>query len=55
MRAELGFEPAYTTAEAFADFGGSLAPGLTSPGRLASPDRVLAGLAGSLPGGERHG
>ena len=55
MRAELGFEPAYSTAEAFADFGASLGPGLHSPGRLASPDRVLAGIAHSLPGGARHG
>jgi UDP-glucose 4-epimerase len=55
MRAELGFEPAYSTAEAFADFGASLGPGLRSPGRLASPDRMLASIANSLPGGERHG
>ena len=55
MRAELGFEPAYSTPEAFADFGASLGPGLHSPGRLASPDRVLAGIAHSLPGGARHG
>jgi UDP-glucose 4-epimerase len=55
MRAELGFEPAYSTAEAFADFGATLGPGLHSPGRFASPDRVLAGIAHSLPGGAHHG
>jgi UDP-glucose 4-epimerase len=55
MRDELGFEPAYTTPEAFADFGTSLGPGLHSPGRLGSPERVLAGIAHSLPGGAHHG
>ena len=68
MRTELAFEPTYTTAEAFADFGTTLGPGVHSPGRIASPDRVLAGLAGTLgsssdggsgpapqTGGERHG
>ncbi len=44
MREELGFHPAYTTAEAFADFGRSLPPGPISPGRLASPDTALSGL-----------
>jgi UDP-glucose 4-epimerase len=55
MRRELGFTPKYTTAEAFADFGDSLPPGVHAPGRLASPDRVLAGLSRSLTGGETHG
>jgi UDP-glucose 4-epimerase len=42
MRAELGFEPAYTTEEAFADFAALLTPtgGLT--------DRVLAALEAQL-------
>jgi UDP-glucose 4-epimerase len=56
MREVLGFEPAYTTAEAFADFGSTLTP---TGGRA---DRVLAGLqrqlttttAPSLSGGD-HG
>ena len=63
MRSELGFHPSYTTAEAFAEFGAALGPGLHSPGRIGSPDRVLAGLAGTLSsapqdsheGDERHG
>jgi UDP-glucose 4-epimerase len=63
MRSELGFHPSYTTAEAFAEFGAALGPGLHSPGRIGSPDRVLAGLAGTLgpapqdshEGDERHG
>ena len=35
MRTVLGFEPAYTTAEAFADFGSTLEPtgGQLGPGR----------------------
>jgi UDP-glucose 4-epimerase len=56
MREELGFVPRYSTAQAFADFGRSLAPGLHSPGRLASPDTALAGLSRMLTGGEgSHG
>jgi UDP-glucose 4-epimerase len=55
MREELRFHPRYSTAEAFADFGASLGPGPTGPARLASPERVLAGLARSLPGGEARG
>jgi len=43
MRAQLGFEPAYTTASAFADFAAPLA---TTGGRT---DRVLARLAERLP------
>jgi len=44
MRAELGFEPAYTTAEAFADFSALLPPtgGYT--------DRALAALESQLTG-----
>ena len=43
MREVLGFEPRFSTAEAFADFGTHLRP---SGGRA---DRVLAGIAGQLP------
>ncbi len=43
MRAELGFSPSYSTAEAFADFGAGLAP---TGGRGA---RVVGGLADRLP------
>jgi UDP-glucose 4-epimerase len=43
MRTHLGFEPAFTTAAAFADFAGPLAP---SGGRT---DRALARLAERLP------
>ncbi|UAL29344.1 NAD-dependent epimerase/dehydratase family protein [Nocardioides rotundus] len=42
MRDELGFEPDYTTAEAFAEFANSVAP-------AARPaDRVIGGLASGL-------
>ncbi|KRC52794.1 MULTISPECIES: NAD-dependent epimerase/dehydratase family protein [unclassified Nocardioides] len=43
MRTELGFEPSYSTAAAFAEFVGTLPPG----GRRA--ERVLASLADRLP------
>jgi UDP-glucose 4-epimerase len=43
MREVLGFEPRFTTAEAFADFGTLLPPG---GGRS---EKVLAGLARALP------
>jgi UDP-glucose 4-epimerase len=44
MRSELGFEPAYTTEEAFADFA-------TGVGHAeGTVERVVDGLASSLPG-----
>ena len=43
MREKLGFEPAYTTAAAFADFAAALAP----TGGYA--DRALGRLVGALP------
>ena len=43
MRTMLGFEPAYTTAQTFADFGASLVP---TGGRT---ERVLTRMARSLP------
>ena len=52
MRAELGFEPAYTTAAALADFAQPLAP---TGGRT---EKVLARVAAGLPepdGGAAHG
>ncbi|MBD8870836.1 NAD-dependent epimerase/dehydratase family protein [Nocardioides donggukensis] len=66
MRSELGFTPTHSTAEALADLGTSVPPGLLAPGRATSPDTVLAGLSRSLsrtpsgtpsrtPVGETHG
>lgn len=48
MRDELGFHPAFTTAEAFSDFGRSLPEGVHSPGHAGSPDRLLASLERTL-------
>jgi UDP-glucose 4-epimerase len=48
MRDMLGFEPAYTTEEAFADFAASLTP---TGGRT---DRVLAGVERVLASREQH-
>ncbi len=55
MRTELGFEPKFSTADAFADFAASLAPGVYSSGRLTSPDTYLAGASGLLPSGAADG
>jgi UDP-glucose 4-epimerase len=43
MRTELGFEPGYTTAEAFADFASSM------PASSRISERAVAGLADLLP------
>ncbi len=43
MRTELGFEPAYTTQEAFADFASSM------PASSRISERAVAGLADLLP------
>ena len=51
MRTELDFTPEFTTAGAFADFAASL-PSTIAP--LASADRLLAGVSGSLEG-STHG
>jgi UDP-glucose 4-epimerase len=45
MRSVLGFEPSFTTAEAFDDFAASLAPGIFGPERvLATESAVLGAL-----------
>ena len=54
MRTMLGFEPSYTTAQAFADFATSLTPGLFSPERVRGAESALAGALTS-GGGERRG
>jgi UDP-glucose 4-epimerase len=46
MRVELGFEPSFSTAEAFADFAAGLTP---TGGRV---ERALAALADQLPPGD---
>ncbi len=53
MRSMLGFEPSFTTAQAFADFASSLAPGILSPTRVRATEKALAGAL--APGGGRRG
>ncbi|MGP4004593.1 NAD-dependent epimerase/dehydratase family protein [Streptomyces sp. 8N706] len=53
MRETLGFEPTYTTAEAFADFARSRAPGLLPPETLARTVDRLADLVPAAPSEER--
>jgi len=52
MRDILGFEPAFTTEEAFADFVRGHTPGLLDPERIGAAER---GLSGWLRGEARHG
>ena len=49
MRTELGFEPEYTTAEAFADFASSM------PAASRVSERAVAGLADLLPDADSVG
>jgi UDP-glucose 4-epimerase len=58
MRTELKFEPKFSTAEAFADFAESVAPGLVSPERVRATETALVGAlsrSSSSNGGEDHG
>ncbi len=52
MRTELGFEPAYTTEEAFADFVSRARGGLFDHGRIEAVERVLRRLLTGEPDGE---
>jgi UDP-glucose 4-epimerase len=54
MRTMLGFEPSFTTAQAFADFASALTPGLFSPERVRATETALVGALTS-GGGERRG
>lgn len=52
MRSGLGYQPAYTTAEAFAAFADGIKPGLFRPERVRAAESALVGaLAGRAPGG----
>lgn len=53
MRTVLGFEPSFTTAQAFADFASSLSPGLLAPERVRATESALVGALTS--GGDRRG
>ncbi|MFS3129788.1 NAD-dependent epimerase/dehydratase family protein [Nocardioides sp. Bht2] len=55
MRTELGFEPRFSTAEVIGDFAASLPPGPRTPGRLTSPDTMLAGVSAALSRGAARG
>jgi UDP-glucose 4-epimerase len=48
MRAELGFEPAYTTAEAFDEFASRLRPGALNPQRLERLEHQVADFVDRL-------
>ncbi len=54
MRSMLGFEPSFTTAQAFADFAASLAPGVFSPNRVRATEEALVGAL-TPGGGDRRG
>jgi UDP-glucose 4-epimerase len=43
MREVLGFQPAYTTAQAFDTFAGRLPPGVLGPERLAELEQRVKG------------
>src|SRR4051794_17137318 len=43
MRSMLGFEPSFTTAEAFADFASSVTPGIFGPERVLVTESALVG------------
>jgi UDP-glucose 4-epimerase len=50
MRDVLGFEPSRTTAEAFAEFAGSLEPGMLAEGRVRAVEATLHGALGGVRG-----
>jgi len=52
MREMLGFEPGYTTAQAFADFADSVSPGLLAHDRVRATEKALVGVLTS-GGGHR--
>jgi UDP-glucose 4-epimerase len=43
MRSMFGFEPSFTTAEAFADFAASVSPGIFGPERVRATESALVG------------
>ncbi len=54
MRKVLGYEPRFTTPEAFADFASSLSPGLLSAARVRATQTALVGAL-TPRGGDRRG
>lgn len=53
MRTMLGFEPSFTTAGAFADFGASLDPGLLTLERVRATESAVVGALAGGAGGAR--
>jgi len=54
MRSMLGFEPSFTTAQAFADFAASLSPGIFRAARVRATESALIGAL-TTGGGDRRG
>jgi UDP-glucose 4-epimerase len=54
MRSMLGFEPRFTTDEAFTDFAASVSPGLLAPDRVRATESALLGAL-TTGGGEPRG
>jgi UDP-glucose 4-epimerase len=53
MRRVLGFEPSFTTAEAFDDFASALSPGVFAPARVRATESALVGALTSGRGAGR--
>ena len=53
MRTMFGFEPSFTTAEAFADFAESLTPGVLAPARVRATESAVLGALTSGGGAAR--
>lgn len=50
LRTRLGYEPVYTSEQAFEEFAASLAPGLLRAERVHAAERALVGALGATPG-----
>jgi UDP-glucose 4-epimerase len=50
MRTRFGYEPRFTTAEAFADFGASITPGVIGVDRVRHAEEIIAGALGGSRG-----
>jgi UDP-glucose 4-epimerase len=55
MHTELGFAPAYTTEQAFADFAASLRPGLLHADRIRAAESAVVGALAGVGGHDRTG
>jgi UDP-glucose 4-epimerase len=55
MRSVLGYDPVYTTAQAFDDFAAALKPGVLRADRVRAVERTLAGVLGGAEARDRVG